>query len=546
VIQFFKERELQEEKYSKVGRQHLPQLGEHFEKVDDPVLFGNFSRGMKENDAFHAQDIRNSQILGNFIKKDILDWILIPNENNYKTQSKTLRTPMREFRRKLDMAASNRNKSYQKYFKNYDNLQKSSKLAPEENKIFQRQLKYSLGAREELRLLKLYNEHGLMVINEYTRLATIRMNEIQRAFSLYLQKYLELYSNSAPTPEPILELIEDSNGVEAVQSLFLPKNLLTYNNQEFLKRQLQKDEISYVDLNAFLVNFPDSIDPARSAFITQEWDAIKVGGFFHRTRPCTILATNTNNLMVIEKKFEDSETGKVKDPFQLRFTNVDKVYGSRDGTGTVVSIIERTPGSVFHHNAKAKLKFESQQEAQSFLDYLQSRTQTNFDQTNNLAGNFVTSQYVAGSQLNNSGLYTNSVIADPYARSLGTQVQAGQIVSSQIISERPILTTSQPIVTQSVLRTEPVTATHVTYEPTTVIRQEPIISQTIRQEPIVTQTIRQEPIVTQTYRQEPIISQTIRQEPIISQTIRQEPMVYQGTTSTTSARQISQQTVGDL
>jgi len=493
VIQFFTERVNQEKKYYNAGKHYMPTLGEHFEKVDDPVLFSNFSRGMKENDAFHLQDRRNSEIMANFIQKDIIDWILKPCENDYKLQTKTLKNPLRDFRRKLNHSASSRNGAYKKYFNNYDALQRSSKIQPSDQNIFKRQLKYSLNAREELRLLKLYDEQGLMVINEFTRLATLRMNEIQRAFSLYLQKYLELYTNSAPTPEPILDLIESANGAEAVQSLFIPRNLMTYNNYEFLKRQFNKEEISYNDLTCFLVNFPDSVDPARSAFITREWEAVKVGGFLGRARPCTILATNSNNLLVIERKYEDQETGRVKNPFNLRFTSVQKVYASQDGTGTIVSIRESTPSGVFHSHTKAKLKFETPEEAQNFLDFLGSRANTTFDATNHNAGQFVTSQVMTNpvgvSGLNTSNLYGSQIAADPLARSLGNQVQAGHIVSSHVISSRPILTNTvqeyaQPI-SSTVLRSEPITQT--------IVREQPVLQSVIREQPIV-QTITREPV----------------------------------------------------
>jgi len=373
VILFFKERESQEIEYSRRVKHGLTQLGDHFERTENGQIMSDFSRGMKESDAFHAQDVRNSEILGLFIKKDILDWILIPSEKEYKIQAHSLRTPLHDARKRLDHLASQRSRRYNKYFKLYDQLLKNpTKVSPKENGIFRRQLKYSLAAREELRMLRLYDEQGLLVISEFTRLATVRMAEIQRAFSLYLQKYTELYSNSAPTPTPILELVERSNGPDAIQSLFSPRSLLSVANYDFVTRKLGRSEFTYPDLVPFLVNFPESVDPARSSFVLKEWEAVKEGNLLHRPRACTVIATTGNSLLIVEKKHEERELGKVKDPLQMRFTKVENIEEGIDGT--TLRVVERTPGTLFTHTHKAKLKFETQEEAQSFVSFLSQQT----------------------------------------------------------------------------------------------------------------------------------------------------------------------------
>lgn len=373
VMLFFKERESQEIEYSKRVKHGLTQLGEHFDRVENGEAMSDFTRGMKESDAFHAQETRNSEALGLFIKKDIIDWILVPSEKEYKIQAHSLRTPLHDARKKLDHLASQRSKRYNKYFKLYDHIQKNpTKVTPKENGIFKKQLKYSLTAREELRMLRLYNEQGLLVISEFTRLATMRMGEIQRAFSLYLQKYTELYSNSAPTPTPILELIERANGPEAIQCLFSPRSLLSVPNFEFLSKKFGTTDITYPDLTAFLINFPESVDPARSSFVLKEWDAVKEGNLLKKPRACTIIATTGNSLLIVEKKHEEQEMGKVKDPLQMRFTKVENIEEGIDGT--TLRVVERTPGTLFTHTHKAKLKFETQEDAQSFVNYLSQQT----------------------------------------------------------------------------------------------------------------------------------------------------------------------------
>lgn len=373
VLLFFKERESQEIEYSRRVKHGLTQVGEHFDRIENGEAMSDFTRGMKESDAFHAQETRNSESLGLFIKKDIIDWILVPSEKEYKLQAHSLRTPIKDARRRLEHLASQRSKRYNKYFKLYDHVQRNpTKVSPKESGIFKKQLKYSLTAREELRLLRLYNEQGLLVISEFTRLATMRMGEIQRAFSLYLQKYTELYSNSAPTPTPILELIERSNGPEAIQCLFSPRSLLSVPNQEFLSKRLGSTDLTYPDLSSFLINFPESVDPARSSFVLKEWDAVKEGNLLKKPRACTIIATTGNSLLIVEKKHEEREVGKVKHPLQMRFTKVENIEEGIDGT--TLKVVERTPGTLFTHTSKARLKFETQEDAQSFVNYLSQQT----------------------------------------------------------------------------------------------------------------------------------------------------------------------------
>jgi len=302
---------------------------------------------MKENDEFHSQQKKNSEILGTFIQKNILDWILYPSEKEYKLQSSSLRVPLYTHRKKLDSASNTRSKYYDKYFKLYDTTQKNSgKPLKKEDGIFRRQLKYSLAAREEIRMLKLYNEQALQVTNEFLRLSTTRLAEVQKAFSLYLQKYTELYQNSATTPEPILELIERSNNTEAIQNIFSVKNLLQVDNYDLLTRKFNRGDITYSDLHEFLVNFPEYVDPAHTSFVLKEWEAVRQGSLLKKPRFCTVVATADKNILIVEKKHEEKETGKVRDPIHLIYTKVEDVVACTDGT--LLKVVERAPGTLFH------------------------------------------------------------------------------------------------------------------------------------------------------------------------------------------------------
>jgi hypothetical protein len=373
VIKFFKDRAAQEMEYSKTVKHGLPQIGEHFSRTVHPGLSTEFTEGMKENDEFHAQQKKNSDILGMFIQKNILDWILYPSEKDYKLQSGSLRIPIYAHRKKLDSAGNTRAKYYNKYFKLYDATQKNSgKPLRKEDGIFKRQLKYSLAAREEIRMLRLYNEQALQVISEFTRLSTTRLGEVQKAFSLYLQKYTELYQNQASTPEPILELIERSNNTENVQTIFSVQNLLQVDNYEMLKKKFNSQVVTYSDLHEYLVNIPEYVDPAHTSFVLKEWEAIRQGSFLKKPRTCNVVATADKSILIVERKHEEKEIGKVSDPFHLMYTKVEDVAACTDGT--TLKVVERAPGTLFTHKTKTKLKFETPEEARDFLHFVNSQS----------------------------------------------------------------------------------------------------------------------------------------------------------------------------
>jgi hypothetical protein len=369
VIKFFKERETQEMEYSKTVKHGLPQLGEHFSNTLQPGLSTDFTQGMKENDQFHTQQKKNSDILANLIQKNILDWMLYPSEKEYKLQAGSLRVPLYAHRKKLESAGNTRAKYYTKYFKLYDATQKNSgKPLKKEDGMFRRQLKYSLAAREEIRMLKLYNEQALLVINEFTRLSISRLAEVQKAFSLYLQKYTELYQNSATTPEPILELIEGSNNAAAVENIFSVRNLLQLDNYETLTKKFNRQEVDYPDIQEFLVNLHEYVDPAHSSFVLKEWEAMKQGTLLKKPTLCTVIATIDKNILIVERGHEEKEIGKVMNPLHLIYTKVEDVEAS--GDGTLLKVVERAPGTVFTHKTKTTLKFETPEEARDFLHYV--------------------------------------------------------------------------------------------------------------------------------------------------------------------------------
>lgn len=373
VILFFKERESQELQYTKSVKHGLTQVGEHFQSGDHPEVLGTFSQGLKESDNFHALEKKNCEILGMFIKKDILDWVLYPGEKNYKEQSHALKTPLHSYKKKLDHLSGKRQKAYNKYFKTYDHIQKTGKPPKSEDSLFKRQLKYSLAAREELRMLRLYNEQGINVIQEFARLNALRMQEVQQCYTMYLQKYRELYQNTAITPEPIQTMLETSGAPQSAPNLFAVKNLLQPANYEFLRTALgMPPDVTYEALTSFLVNFPDSVDPARTSFVLREWEAVKTGGLLKKPKACSVIATTNNNLLIITRKNEDQEIGKVKDPMQLRYTKVEDVTSTEDGT--VLKVVERAPGTLFQHTHRAKLKFETPDEANQFVQFVNSQT----------------------------------------------------------------------------------------------------------------------------------------------------------------------------
>jgi len=238
--------------------------------------------------------------------------------------------------------------------------------------MFRRQFKYSLAAREEIRMLKLYDEQALQVISEFTRLSTSRLAEVQKAFGLYLQKYTELYQNSATTPEPIRELIEGSNNTEAIERIFSVRNLLQVGNYDLLTKKFNREEITYSDLREFLVNFPEYVDPAHRSFVLKEWEAMRQGSLLKKERFCSVVATADKNILIVEKKHEEKETGKVKNPLHLIYTRVEDVETCPDGT--LVEVVERAPGTLFTHKTKTKLKFETQEEARDFLNYVNTQS----------------------------------------------------------------------------------------------------------------------------------------------------------------------------
>jgi len=168
-------------------------------------------------------------------------------------------------------------------------------------------------------------------------------------------------------------MIERANGLDGVRILFLPNALMSIANYDFLRNKLTVPELSYFELQEYLVNFPESIDPARSSFIVKEWEAVKEGNVLRKPRACSIIATVNNNLLIVEKKHEEQELGKVKNPLQMRLTKVDGVEPGHDGYGTTVNVVERRPGTLFTHKTKAKLRFETIEEASQFLQYVNNQ-----------------------------------------------------------------------------------------------------------------------------------------------------------------------------
>jgi len=367
TIKFFNDRATQEEEYVKIMTTGLPKLGTFFRDETKPELLMNFGKALEECDDFHIRQSKNSEVMSVFIRKHILETIVQVGEKEFKKAYETLKSPLSDFQKKLVALHAERAKRQKAYIYAYNEAQRSGKITKDRD-MFHKEMESTINGHEELKLLKAYATQTLVLLNETVKLLVKRLTDIQKALTLYFQKYVDLYGYKASNPEVVMQLLQKFNGTEEIQQMFTVKNTLTLDEIKYFEQKTGKTEVTYQDVYNTLTANPPAINIVKSPLVLKSWKATRDAGILKTTRNCLVVVTVDGHVLVIEKNTENDDIIEGCYILGMKNLKIMNEEGKKDFSN--VEIMEVVPGFLMDSKTKLTLKFGSEDSAEEFRHYV--------------------------------------------------------------------------------------------------------------------------------------------------------------------------------
>ena len=367
TIKFFKDRAAQEEEYVKIMTSGLPKIGTFFKDEAKPELLMNFGKALEECDEFHVRQSKNSEVMSKFIRKDLLEDLIIPSGKEFKKQFDTLRSPLDDFKKKLVGLNVERLKRQKAYIYAYNEAQRSGKITKDRD-MFHKEMESVINGHEELKLLKAYATQTLVLLNETVKLLVKRISDIQKALTLYFQKYTDLYGYKASNPEVVMQLLQKFNSTEEIQQMFTIKNTLTLDEIKYFEQKCGKAEVTYQDVYNTMTAAPPAIDILASPLVLKSWRATRDAGLLKSTKFCFVVVTVDGHVLVIEKNAENAEM--IEGCYILGMRNLKIINNEDRKDFSIVEIMEVVQGFLMDSKTKLTLKFGSEDSAEEFRHYV--------------------------------------------------------------------------------------------------------------------------------------------------------------------------------
>ena len=374
IVKFFKDRAAQEEGYVKIMTQGLPKMGTFFTDLANPGLFTDFSKALSECDDFHVRQSKNSEIMAQFLRKDLLEDTIIPSEKEFKKHYDLLKGPVDEHGKRLNSISQDAAKKMKSYIFNYNEAQRNSKPLTKDRDMFRKEMDYIKVGQEELHTLKIFGTQALLLLNEVVKLLIKRFAEIKKALGLYFMKYTEMYGSKAANPQIVLQLVEKFNSLIELQQVFSVNNMLKPEEIEYFKKKTKKSEVTYQEVFDVLALIPKMNPIVESPLVLKEWKATRDAGLLKGNKTCSVVVTIDSHVVVLEK----SSDGETYDAFKtLKLQNMKIVSKEEKKDYSIVDILEVIPGLIIDSKTKLSLKFNNEDSAEEFRHYIYNYYNTN-------------------------------------------------------------------------------------------------------------------------------------------------------------------------
>ena len=198
---------------------------------------------------------------------------------------------------------------------------------------------------------------------ECLKLECGRIDTIKRSFQYYLAKYIEVYGKSTMVdiPNKILEIVDP---VKDSENQFLIIKVLTQEELTFIKKTIDKNEVTFKELKVFFEEF-EIKDMPQKPLVKKEITILRdVGGITKNFKECLFIITIDNNLLILDNPKEEEVN---ESTFCL---NIDHLSLVPRKDAMLYDLIEKVPGFLFDSSNKFLIKLPNEDKLDELKHYL--------------------------------------------------------------------------------------------------------------------------------------------------------------------------------
>lgn len=365
VIQFFKERQHQEEQYHQIMTKGLPQLASLFQNKDikGPNAW-TLTKQLKDYDEFHQRQGKNSLDIAAFIEQKILKAILSDVQKSFVKLAQTSKEAMSEIKKEINTLNAKAFKKTQKYATLYADLAKGG--APSKKKdSYKKELSIMVVAQKQIQEHEKYGKQIVSLWESVHKLELARCQALKNAMTTYLKRMAEIYGASFAKPEGALKGFETFKPEEEVARIYNVNAVIDPNDAKVIREAkglTLQNELDFKTVKEYLTTITP-IKLEMHPLVLKEWYAKKETGLLKSFKNCQVIITVDGNMLLVEKA-DGNVVNKAETVIKM-----DRMK-AKSRNDTDVEIIETKPGLIMDSTNKYVLKFESRDNVEELFHHI--------------------------------------------------------------------------------------------------------------------------------------------------------------------------------
>ena len=368
VIQFFKERIQQENEYIKFMSTKLTKLSSLYRDTENNAnleLYPGLTKAFFELDDLNVKKGKSLSEFVKFMENNIIRDILQKEQNEWEKKigsSKDKIVSLKKALSSLNVEAIQKSSKYSKLFQ--EMLQDTTnKFKAEKKDLYMFEMTFVKAAMEQNVGSKKLAKETLELWQECLKLECARIETIKRSFQIYLSKFIEIYGKTSLVDVP-MKILELTDPVKDSESQFLITKLLTQEELNFIKKTIDKNDITFKELKVFFEDF-EIKDMPQKPLVKKEITVLRdVGGLTKNFKECLFIITIDNNLLILDNPKEEEVN---ESTFCLNIENLSLV--ARKDAG-LYDLVEKVPGFLFDSSNKFLVKVPNEDKLDELMHYL--------------------------------------------------------------------------------------------------------------------------------------------------------------------------------
>lgn len=368
MMQFLKDRIQLENDSIKFLNGKMTKLGglyrdtEHNANIE---LYPGLTKALCELDDLNLKKVKSLTEFVKFLENNILCDIFQKDQSEYEkriSQFKDRIVSLKKSLSNLNVEAIQKSSKYSKLFQ--EMLQDTTnKFKSEKKDLYMYEMAFVRAANEQNTGSKKLAKETLDLWQECLKLECARIDCIKRGFQFYLAKYAEVYgkSTSIDVPNKILEIIDP---VKESEGQFLISKILTPEELTFIKKTIDKSDITFKELKVFFEEF-EIKDMPQKPLVKKELTVMRdVGGLTKSFKDCLFIVTIDNNLLILDNPKEDDVNESTP------CLNIENLSITARKDPMLYDLVEKVPGFLFDTSNKYLIKVPNEDKLDELMHYL--------------------------------------------------------------------------------------------------------------------------------------------------------------------------------